>query len=103
MSSTSRRASPTAWRTAARQDSNALLIDGVDVSDPDGGSPWSFFNYNWIQEVQVVGLGANAEYGEFTGAAANSIVRSGANRFSGLFEYLTERNSWLSDNTGEPP
>ena len=80
--------------------SNALLIDGVDVSDPDGGSPWSFFNYNWIQEVQVVGLGANAEYGEFTGAAANSIVRSGANRFSGLFEYLTERNSWLSDNTG---
>ena len=58
--------------------SNALLIDGVDVSDPDGGSPWSFFNYNWIQEVQVVGLGANAEYGEFTGAAANSIVRSGA-------------------------
>ena len=83
--------------------SNALLIDGVDVSDPDGGSPWSFFNYNWIQEVQVVGLGANAEYGEFTGAAANSIVRSGSNRFSGLFEYLTERNNWISDNTGSLP
>jgi len=83
--------------------SNALLIDGVDVSDPDGGSPWSFFNYNWIQEVQVVGLGANAEYGEFTGAAANSIVRSGGNRFSGLFEYLTERNNWVSDNTGNLP
>ena len=83
--------------------SNALLIDGVDVSDPDGGSPWSFFNYNWIQEVQVVGLGANAEYGEFTGAAANSIVRSGSNRFSGLFEYLTERNSWISDNTSSLP
>lgn len=80
--------------------SNALLIDGVDVSDPDGGSAWSFFNYNWIQEVQVVGLGANAEYGEFSGAAANSIVRSGSNRFSGLFEYLTERNNWISDNTG---
>jgi hypothetical protein len=79
--------------------SNALLIDGVDVSDPDGGSPWSFFNYNWIQEVQVVGLGANAEYGEFTGAAANSIVRSGSNRYSGMIEYLTERNSWISDNT----
>jgi len=80
--------------------SNALLIDGVDVSDPDGGSPWSFFNYNWIQEVQVVGLGANAEYGEFTGAAANSIVRSGSNRYSGLIEYLTERNGWISNNTG---
>jgi len=83
--------------------SNALMIDGVDVSDPDAGSPWSFFNYNWIQEVQVVGLGANAEYGEFTGVAANSIVRSGSNRFSGLFEYLTERNNWISNNTTSLP
>src|SRR5437868_636668 len=79
--------------------SNALLMDGVDVSDPEGGTPWSFFNYNWVQEVQVVSLGANAEYGQFTGVAANSIVRSGGNKFTGLFEYLTERNSWLSNNT----
>src|SRR5437773_2259756 len=27
--------------------SNALLMDGVDVSDPEAGTPWSFFNYNW--------------------------------------------------------
>lgn len=85
------------------QSSNALLIDGVDVSDPSGGTPWSFFNYNWIGEVQVVSLGANAEYGEFTGVAANSTVRSGSNKFSGLLEYWTERNSWLSDNTGGLP
>ena len=81
------------------QSSNALLMDSVDVSDPEGGSPWSFFNYNWVQEVQVVSLGANAEYGEFTGVAANSIIRSGSNRFSGLGEYLLERNGWLSNNT----
>ena len=81
------------------QSSNALLMDSVDVSDPEGGTPWSFFNYNWVQEVQVVSLGANAEYGEFTGVAANSIVRSGSNRFSGLGEYLFERNAWLADNT----
>ena len=36
------------------QSSNALLMDGVDVSDPEGGTPWSFFNYNWVQEVQIV-------------------------------------------------
>src|SRR5262249_17960472 len=78
--------------------SNALLMDGVDVSDPEGGTPWSFFNYNWVQEVQVVSLGANAEYDQFTGLAANSIVRSGGNKFTGLFEYLMERNSWLSKN-----
>jgi hypothetical protein len=83
----------------ATQSSNALLMDGVDVSDPEGGTPWSFFNYNWIQEVQIVSLGANAEYGEFTGVAANSIVRSGSNRFSGLGEYLFERKNWIADNT----
>ncbi|HMF96810.1 MAG TPA: carboxypeptidase-like regulatory domain-containing protein, partial [Vicinamibacterales bacterium] len=36
------------------QSSNALLMDGVDVSDPETGTPWSFFNYNWIEQVQVV-------------------------------------------------
>jgi carboxypeptidase family protein/TonB-dependent receptor-like protein len=83
----------------ATQSSNALLMDSVDVSDPEGGTPWSFFNYNWVQEVQIVSLGANAEYGEFTGVAANSIIRSGGNRFTGLGEYLTERKSWLANNT----
>lgn len=83
----------------ATQSSNALLMDGVDVSDPEGGTPWSFFNYNWIEQVQIVSLGANAEYGEFTGVAANSIIRSGSNRFTGLVEYLTERKTWIADNT----
>jgi hypothetical protein len=85
------------------QTSNALLIDGVDISDPLAGSPWSFFNYNWIEEVQVVALGADAEYGEFTGVAANSLVRSGSNKWQGLLEYVTTRENWLSDNTTDLP
>ena len=36
------------------QSSNALLMDGVDVSDPEAGTPWSFFNYNWVEQIQVV-------------------------------------------------
>jgi len=81
------------------QSSNALLMDGVDVSDPEAGTPWSFFNYNWVEQVQIVALGANAEYGEFTGVAANSIIRSGSNNWHGLAEYLTERKNWVADNT----
>ena len=42
------------------ESSNAYLIDGVDTSDPSGGTQWLFANYNWFQEVQVVGLGALA-------------------------------------------
>jgi hypothetical protein len=74
-------------------------MDGVDVSDPEGGTPWSFFNYNWVEQIQVVALGANAEYGGFTGVAANSIVRSGSNKVQGLLEYLTERKNWIANNT----
>lgn len=83
------------------QYSNALLVDGVAVSEPKLGSSFQtlLFNYNWIQEIQAVALGANAEYGEFTGLAANSIVRSGANRFSGLGEYWMNHPSWVWSNT----
>jgi hypothetical protein len=78
--------------------SNAYMIDGVDVGDPEGGTIWLFANYNWIQEVQVIGLGANAEYGGFTGAASNSLFRSGSNVFSGLFETLYENDALTDSN-----
>ena len=78
--------------------SNAYMIDGVDVSDPEGGTIWVFANHNWIQEVQVIGLGANAEYGGFTGVASNSLFRSGGNRFSGLFETLYENDAMTGEN-----
>ena len=36
---------------------NALLLDGVDTRDPEGGSAWTFFNQNLIEEIQIGGLG----------------------------------------------
>ena len=71
---------------------NALLLDGVDTRDPEGGSAWTFFNQNLIEEVQIGGLGAPAEYGGFTGAIINTVTKSGGNAFSGLFSMrYTER------------
>ena len=65
---------------------NALLIDGVDTRDPEAGSAWVFYNFNIIDEVQVSGLGASAEYGGFSGAVVNTITKSGSNVYRGLFE-----------------
>ena len=62
---------------------NAYNLDGVDVSDPELGSQWVFPNMDWIQEVQVAGLGADAEYGGFTGAVVNLVTKSGGNEFHG--------------------
>ena len=64
----------------------ALLIDGVDTRDPSGGTAWTFYNYNIVEEVQFQGIGAPAEYGAFTGAIVNTITKSGGNRFAGLFD-----------------
>jgi hypothetical protein len=83
------------------ESSNAYLIDGVDTSDPEGGTQWLFANYNWFQEVQVIGLGAPAEYGGFTGVASNSLIRSGSNRYTGLFETLFQNSSMIGDNISE--
>lgn len=81
------------------QASNGMYVDGVDITEPHFQDAVGRFNYNWIQEVLVIGLGAPAQYGEFTGVAARNIVRSGSNRFAGLMEYWTTRPSWLSHNT----
>ena len=74
------------------------MLDGVDTRDPEGGSAWTFFNYNIIDEVQVGGLGQPAEYGGFTGAVVNTITKSGGNRFSSLFEYRYTNKSLAGDN-----
>jgi len=62
---------------------NAFNLDGVDVSDPELGSQWVYPSMDWIQEVEIGGLGADAEYGGFTGAVINLITKSGGNQFHG--------------------
>ena len=65
---------------------NSLLLDGVDTRDPGFGSAWTFFNFNIVEEVQIGGLGAAAEYGGFTGGVVNTVTKSGGNKNAGLFE-----------------
>ena len=80
---------------------NALLMDGVDTRDPEGGSAWTFFNQNLIEEIQIGGLGAPAEYGGFTGAIINTVTKSGSNAFSGLFSMRYTNDTLASNNISE--
>jgi hypothetical protein len=77
---------------------NGLLIDGVDTRDPESGTAWTFYNYNIVEEVQIVGIGAPAEYGAFTGAIVNTITKSGGNRWAGLFDAIWTKSSLASNN-----
>lgn len=77
---------------------NALLVDGVDTRDPAAGSAWTFFNFNLVEEVQVGGIGAPAEFGSYTGAVVNTVTKSGGNRYSGLFDFYYTQDDFFGDN-----
>jgi hypothetical protein len=92
----------------------AYQVDGVDVSDPEAGSAWVFCDPNIVEESKIMGVGANAEYGNFTGVIFNLITKSGGNEFSGHFEGILQgdgkrdpdtgeftQNFWQADNTTE--
>lgn len=64
----------------------ALYMDGVDMSNPESGVGWSWPRADIFEEVEISGIGAQAEYGNFSGAI-NIITKSGGNRFSGSAAY----------------
>ena len=83
----------------------AYSMDGVNVSDPEGGTAWVFIDNNIIEEAKVMGVGLPAEYGNFTGVIFNIVTKSGGNEFSGHmeFNYEGEKNAkpkglWQTDN-----
>jgi hypothetical protein len=83
----------------AEESGNAYQLDGVDISDPQGSGPFAFFNYSLIEEVELIGLGAPAEYGEFTGAVFNTVTKSGGNNFSGSGEFFYTNKDLTATNS----
>jgi hypothetical protein len=77
---------------------NAFTLDGVNVADAGAGQHWILPAIQWMQEIQIAGLGAAAEYGGFTGGIINGVTKSGGNEFHGEVEYIYQPSSWTSDN-----
>ncbi len=81
-------------------EANAYLLNGVDISDQGTGATWVNPNYDSIEEIQVVGVGATAEYGNYSGAVLNVITKEGGNAFhGGLSSYFTSKGLY-GDNSG---
>jgi hypothetical protein len=78
--------------------SNAYLVDGIDVSSPGQGHGWNWQPQDMFEEVEVSGVGAPAEYGNFTGAVINIVTKSGGNAFSGGLSYYGQFQSLTDDN-----
>jgi Carboxypeptidase regulatory-like domain/TonB dependent receptor-like, beta-barrel len=81
------------------EDSNIYLFDGADVTAPDFGAAWAWLNYDILEEVQVIGIGAKAEYGSFMGATVNVLTKSGGNEFHGGINGFLQFDALTADNS----
>jgi outer membrane receptor protein involved in Fe transport len=81
--------------------SNAYYLNGIDISAPSTGAAWPWPMPDMIQELEITGVGAPAEYGNFQGAIINVVSKSGSNSFHGAAKYFFQHDKLTGNNTPE--
>jgi hypothetical protein len=82
-------------------DENSYQIDGTDFTAPGTGSAWPWPNTDAIEEIEVLSLGAPAEYGGLQGAVFNVVTRQGSNSFHGDANIYLQSQGLTSSNTDD--
>jgi outer membrane receptor protein involved in Fe transport len=80
-------------------DENSFQVDGVDITDNYFNEALAEPNVDAIAEVEVLSLGAPAEYGNLTGAVYNIVTRQGSNEFHGDLNLFFQSDGLTSNNT----
>ncbi len=78
---------------------NSYQLDGTDFTAPSTGAAWPWPNTDAIEEVQVLSLGASAEYGNVQGAVFNVVTRQGSNEFHGDGNLYFQHDNLTGRNT----
>lgn len=86
----------------SNQQSNSWNVDGVNATAPETGSSWWTVNQDVIEEIQVIGVGAPAEFGNHTGAVLNVVTKRGGNEFHGQASYFLTNDSLTDVNVRLP-
>jgi hypothetical protein len=77
----------------------AYLIDGVNVTDPSGGSQFPFYSPDFFDVVELTAIGGAADSGKYQGVAFNVVTKSGGNEFHGEGNFFYQNNAFINDNT----
>ena len=77
---------------------NNYRIDGVAANNPGMGGSLLEPNINWIERVDVRGLGSGAEFGGFQGGLIDVVTKSGGNLFQGSFRSSYQNDLLASTN-----
>lgn len=59
--------------------SNDYQLDGLSMNHPGLGGDFLALSVDWIESLDIRGLGAGAEHGNFQGGVINAITRTGSN------------------------
>jgi hypothetical protein len=89
---------------------NLFQVDGADQRSPHSAntSPTVYPNPDVLGEVEFLGLGAPAEYGDYMGGVFNVVTRQGGDELHGDVNYffqsdaLTARNTTDAEDLGRP-
>jgi len=80
-------------------DENSWQIDGTNLTAPSTGHAWPYPNTDAIEEIEVLSLGAPAEYGNVSGAVLNVVTRQGTNEFHGDANFYIQTDGLTGTNT----
>ncbi|MGH9335620.1 MAG: TonB-dependent receptor, partial [Vicinamibacteria bacterium] len=82
-------------------DENTYQLDGTDITAHAFGVSWPWPDIDAIQEVEVIALGAPAEYAHASGAVFNIVTRQGSNEFRGDVNMYIQTDGLTGRNTSE--
>ncbi|HET7275834.1 MAG TPA: carboxypeptidase regulatory-like domain-containing protein [Longimicrobiaceae bacterium] len=85
------------WGGATNQ-ANNYQLDGIAANHPGLGGDLIQPSINWIESIEVKGLGAGAEYGNFQGGLVNVITKTGSNDFQGALHTSLESSALNGSN-----
>jgi hypothetical protein len=83
--------------------SNDYQLDGVSMNHPGVGGDFLSLSIDWIEALDIRGLGAGAEHGNFQGGIINAITKTGTNDRRTAFRtnYESERLTATNLNPNE--
>ena len=90
-----------AWKLSAfgsSTASNSWSIDGQNNTLNESGQAFWWPNADTLEEVQVLAIGAPAQFGNMSGAAMNVVTKSGTNDLKGSFNVWYQDDSLTSDS-----
>lgn len=81
---------------------NCYVVDGLSVSSPEAGRLRMPPHIDTVEEMEMISIGAPAEYGQFMGAVVNMVTKYGGNKLSGSLSYYIQPDFLVSDNNPKP-